>query len=240
MAKKHESGGRTGERSSAARASHAPRTISSRTGFADDRNLSAGAAGNVDREKQGTTGELLERGKERLGELRDSAVDTASEWASDARDAVSTAARRTQETIAPVAESVRENPWPAVLIGAGLAWLIVDGVRGRSSAPGRSPANPVDSDRMTRRAIDAGSGSARSVQDKVWRFVRQNPLLAGATAAGLGVAFSMTLPETERENELLGDTRDAVVDRARNLARGTVEAAQSVAEGVQQIAGGRS
>jgi hypothetical protein len=69
----------------------------------------------------------------------------------------------------------------------------------------------------------------------MWRFVRDNPLLAGAAAAGVGAAISMTLPETTSENELLGDTRDAVVDRAKDIARGTVQAVQEVGETVQRL-----
>ena len=218
MAKKQESAGRTAERSSGIRASHASRVA-------------------PERDQETTTSELLERGKEKLGEFRDTAVDTASEWASDARDAVSTAARRTQETISPVTESVRQNPWPAVLIGAGLTWLIVDGMRSQGRPSRSSASTGGEAERAGQSSAAASGGATRSVQDNVWRFVRRNPLLAGATAVGLGAAFSMTLPETEQENELLGETRDAVVDRAKDMARGTMEAAQSVAETVQQLAG---
>jgi hypothetical protein len=45
----------------------------------------------------------------------------------------------------------------------------------------------------------------------------------------------MTLPETTSENELLGDTRDAVVDRAKDIARGTVQTVQEVGETVQRL-----
>jgi hypothetical protein len=44
-------------------------------------------------------------------------------------------------------------------------------------------------------------------------------------------------PETEQEDELLGEARDAVVTRAKELARGTVEAVRGAADRVQQLAG---
>lgn len=161
-------------------------------------------------EERGTAGELLEQGRESLG----AAVETVGEWAS------------------PVAESVRDNPWPALLISAGLTWLAADSLRGTTTFSSGSSDYPR---RGAARNRSAGR-SGPNVQDRVWRFVRENPLLAGAAAAGVGAVISMTLPESTPENELLGDTRDAVVDRARNLARGAVETVQQVGDTVQRIA----
>jgi ElaB/YqjD/DUF883 family membrane-anchored ribosome-binding protein len=160
------------------------------------------------------------------------AVETVGEWASDARDAASDAMERAQDAVAPVAESVRQNPWPALLISAGLTWLVADSLRGTTTFRSGSSDYPR---RGTARNRTAGR-SAPNVQNRVWRFVRENPLLAGAAAAGVGAAISMTLPETTPENEFLGDTRDAVVDRAKNIARGAVETAQQVGDTVQRLA----
>jgi ElaB/YqjD/DUF883 family membrane-anchored ribosome-binding protein len=169
-------------------------------------------------EERGTAGEILEQGRETFG----AAVETVGDWTSDARDAV-----------APVVESVRQNPWPALLISAGLSWLAADSLRGTTttlkSGSGDYPR------RGAARTRTAGR-SGPSVQDRLWRFVRKNPLLAGAAAAGVGAAISMTLPETTSENDLLGDTRDAVVDRARDIARGTVRTVQEVGDTVQRLA----
>ena len=168
-----------------------------------------------------------------------SAAGTASEWASDARDAVSYAARRAEQRVGPMTKSIRRNPWPAMLIGAGLTWMVVEGMRDRgmlrsSSSPRREQDDPADVE--PRRRV----GMAQRVQDNLRRVVRQRPILAGATAAGIGVVVSLALPETDRENGLLGETRDALVDRAKQAARGTVEAAHGVADGVQHLTGRRS
>ena len=168
-----------------------------------------------------------------------SAAGTASEWASDARDAVSYAARRAQQRVAPMTKSIRRNPWPAMLIGAGLTWMVVEGIRDRgrsrsSSRPRREQDDPADVEPGRR------AGMAQRVQDNLRRVVRQHPILAGATAAGIGVVVSLALPETGRENGLLGETRDALVDRAKQVARGTVEAVHGVADGVQHPTGRRS
>jgi ElaB/YqjD/DUF883 family membrane-anchored ribosome-binding protein len=59
-----------------------------------------------------------------------------------------------------------------------------------------------------------GDLSARAGSE-VSRVIRQNPLAVGVAAAAVGVAIGLTVPETDVENRVLGETRDAVVDRAR-------------------------
>lgn len=209
-----------------------------------DRAGAQSERGGGEAERSGTR-ELMERGRQKAGEIGASASQTASEWASDAREAVSYAARRTQQNIAPMARSIRRNPWPAMLIGAGLTWLVVDGMRNDRGMSKRSNRRRDDdmqgnqSGQMGRTNRREGMAMASRVQNGLTRVVRQRPILAGAAAAGIGVVVSLVLPETERENELLGETRDALVDRAKDAARGTVEAAQGVADSVQQLTGKR-
>jgi ElaB/YqjD/DUF883 family membrane-anchored ribosome-binding protein len=180
-------------------------------------------------EERGTAGEILEQGRETFG----AAVETVGEWTSDARDAASDAMERAQDAVAPVVESVRQNPWPALLISAGLTWLAADSLRGTTST---FKSGSGDYPRRGAARNRTGGRSGPNVQDRLWRFVRENPLLAGAAAAGVGAAISMTLPETTSENDLLGDTRDAVVDRAKDIARGTVRTVQEVGDTVQRLA----
>lgn len=61
------------------------------------------------------------------------------------------------------------------------------------------------------------------------RVVRDNPLVVGAAAALVGVAIGMSIPASETENRLMGETRDSVVDRARGLASEAAEKVQDVA-----------
>jgi hypothetical protein len=50
------------------------------------------------------------------------------------------------------------------------------------------------------------------------RVVRENPLAIGAAAALVGVAIGLSIPSTETENRVLGEARDSVIDRARDMA----------------------
>jgi hypothetical protein len=95
--------------------------------------------------------------------------------------------------------------------------------------------------RATSRAREYTSNATESIQriarqrkNQLQRTMEQNPLLVGASALILGAAFGLAVPETDTENEWMGTTRDAVVNRARDMARGAAnkvqEAASSVAE----------
>lgn len=165
--------------------------------------------------------------------------------AGGARDLLGGAARGTQSTVSGVAGYVREHPWPSLLIGAGATWIAVDAIRGRGN--GAEEARPAASRGqqgrrsrqagLARRAVsavaDAGVGAGR----QVGRFVRDNPLAAGAATLGLGVAVGMAFPSTVAENEMLGEARDKLVRKAKDVARTTAQAVKDTAEGVQRLSG---
>ncbi len=65
--------------------------------------------------------------------------------------------------------------------------------------------------------------------------MRERPLLAGAATLGLGVAVGMAMPSSLTENEMFGETRDKIVSRAREAARGTLDKVRDVAESVERI-----
>jgi ElaB/YqjD/DUF883 family membrane-anchored ribosome-binding protein len=87
---------------------------------------------------------------------------------------------------------------------------------------------------------DAGSRlrdvSSRA-QDGARRLTHENTMAAGAIAAAIGVAIGLALPETRREQELMGEARDSVVGKAKDAARGVAQRVQSAAEQVGKVAG---
>lgn len=71
---------------------------------------------------------------------------------------------------------------------------------------------------------------ARRVEHTFQGSLDDNPLGVAAVALALGAAIGFGLPQTRRENELMGDARDTLLEKAQ-------EAAQNTAEKVQQVAG---
>jgi hypothetical protein len=47
-------------------------------------------------------------------------------------------------------------------------------------------------------------------------------------AATLGIAVGLIIPETDRENRLMGETRDALADRAKGAAQDAVDKAKEL------------
>jgi hypothetical protein len=72
------------------------------------------------------------------------------------------------------------------------------------------------------RRLQAGQHSGEWSSGRVTRILELNPLLVGATTALIGAMIGMALPETERENELMGQARDSVVSGVQETVRDTV------------------
>ena len=156
-----------------------------------------------------------------------------------------------------LAARLRNNPIPATLACVGLSWLAFSSSqpRGweyssprRDYAPGEGQglsesANQIAS-RTREYASDATESMRRMVrrrQNQLQHMIQDNPLLVGAGALLLGAAFGMAVPETETENELMGQARDNVVGRARDMARDAAsqvqDAASSVADAAAKVTG---
>jgi hypothetical protein len=90
--------------------------------------------------------------------------------------------------------------------------------------------------RATERAGEIGEQArtavrqtTRRAQNQLQRAIHENPLAVGAAAAILGAAVGLALPETERENEWMGEARDSVVNKAQDLARGAADRVKDAA-----------
>jgi ElaB/YqjD/DUF883 family membrane-anchored ribosome-binding protein len=90
--------------------------------------------------------------------------------------------------------------------------------------------------RWSRGAAESVRRTSRRAGNRFQSAMRTNPLAVGAIAAGIGAAIGFALPETERENELMGQSRDAMVDRAQDVARDAAERVKNAAESVKGAA----
>ena len=157
-------------------------------------------------------------------------------------------------------DRIRENPVAAVIAGASIGWLLFGG-RGRhhrryaetlDHAPGYAGeyeaydprlATMRESGLSTRdagqRAADAtrrAGEATRRARSQAQRFTRNQPLAAAGVAAVAGLALGFLLPETERENELMGEAREQVMDKAREAARSGAERVKETAQEVAKVA----
>ena len=151
----------------------------------------------------------------------------------------------TSELANSVSRFVSENPGPSVLIGAGLAWLFVNRERSKSRAlPTRLKEKAVHAKDATgstlshaaeatsekvgeaRTATSARLESAKLRVQTTYNTMRQdNPLALGACALAAGLAIGLLLPSTRREDELMGEHRDSLLDQAKRIVEEARDAA---------------
>jgi gas vesicle protein len=82
---------------------------------------------------------------------------------------------------------------------------------------------------------DTARRTSRRAQVKFDDVLRNNPLALGAAAALVGAVVGMTVPATEAENQLMGDARDSVVERARGLANEAANRVSEAADNTQDV-----
>ena len=153
--------------------------------------------------------------------------------------------RTTSELAHSVSQFVSENPGPSILIGAGLAWLFVNRERTKSQAlPTRLKEKAVHAKESTettlshaREATSEKVGEARQatsarfestklkVQSGYNKLREENPLALGACALAAGLAIGLLLPSTRREDELMGEHRDSLLDQAKRIVEEARDAA---------------
>jgi ElaB/YqjD/DUF883 family membrane-anchored ribosome-binding protein len=164
-----------------------------------------------------------------------------------------------------ILERLRDHPIPAALCGIGLTWLAISdrghrversysggefdvaSVEEYDVSPVEESSSVMDTARRAGQKVQEYASDAtatvrrttRQAQSQLQRVINENPLMVGAGALALGAAVGLSLPETEHENEWMGETRDNLVERAQNVARNAVDAAGDTAgEVVKRAFGG--
>ena len=160
-------------------------------------------------------------------------------------------------------DRIRENPVPAAIAAASLAWLAFGsrsprrpdyrpGLYGTTNGEPfvretRIDVNASFDDHAQRdwstqaqqtmtRTTSQLRDTAQDVRYRSRQFASQSPLATGAIAALAGLAIGLMIPETERENELMGDARDSLMERGRETVKDTAAQVQRVASDVTDAA----
>ena len=92
--------------------------------------------------------------------------------------------------------------------------------------------------RTRERVSDLGSRArqqTRRARGGIEHLMEDNPLAVAAGAAILGLAIGLLAPASEREDRLMGSTRDNLVDRAQSTARRVKDAAVEAGQEVREV-----
>jgi len=150
--------------------------------------------------RYGSSG-MLDRAGNRVGDVAGQVRDTASNVTGQAVDTVSNVASQAVDTVSNVASQAQDTAGHFV----DTAQETVSGI------------------------YDQATNQAQRLEDRFGRVMRDNPLAVGAVTLALGAAVGLALPTTEKENELMGDARDSLVQKATSAASETFEKVQQVA-----------
>ena len=174
--------------------------------------------------------------------------------------------KREERTSGSVGGAVVDNALPIALTGIGVAWILSNvrnsrdrGATGEAEGAARADAKVLAPLKLVQGAQRATSAVAKGakrtaggvatgvshgahrVQDGYDNAVRENPLALAAVALAVGALVGLLLPVSRRENELLGEVRDNLLDRAQafasDVASEAVQSAQQVGERVANEAG---
>jgi ElaB/YqjD/DUF883 family membrane-anchored ribosome-binding protein len=146
------------------------------------------------------------------------------------------------EFVQNLAGQVKHHPLPVTLVGIGIAWLMATG-RQQQSAGSSSSKLSEGTQAVRERMSQAGSSisdlgqSARQrfgdltdsaryqverAKDSIDYMMREQPLALGAIGVAIGAVIAAMAPRTRKEDELMGDTRDQLIDQAKEVANAAV------------------
>ena len=72
--------------------------------------------------------------------------------------------------------------------------------------------------------------TAVQARGRLEQMLHDNPLQVGVLALALGGALGLAAPSTPREQQVMGEARDRLVDRVQETAQETMQKVQRVAE----------
>jgi len=86
---------------------------------------------------------------------------------------------------------------------------------------------------------DRASGLRRQAKTQVrrarvgfWQTMEENPLMIGAATLALGIVAGLAIPSTDKEDELMGETRDHLFDEVKEAGQQVLDKGKHVAEAV--------
>jgi gas vesicle protein len=149
-------------------------------------------------------------------------TDEDSGLLSTAKDKVQDVAGSTKDALSSAGDKVSDLAGQAKDQVSGLGHQVAD----KASTLGHQ---------VTDRASDLrrqAKTQVRRARVGFWQTMEENPLMVGAATLALGVIVGLVLPSTDREDELMGETRDHLLDQAKETGQQMLDKSKHVAEAV--------
>ncbi len=163
-------------------------------------------------EHEGRFSSALHGAKDRVSGAAGTAKHAVSDAASSAKHAVGDAASTAKDAVVGAASSAKEAVSDA-------KERVVD-----ATAAARERASE-----LKWQAREQARYRARQAQMGFWQSMEERPLAIGAAALALGVVAGLMAPSTRKEDELMGESRDRLMERAREVGEEALEKGKQVA-----------
>ena len=150
-----------------------------------------------------------------------------------AKETAISAKEKAREIGSGAVNFVRRNPFPVLLAGAGIGWLIVKGRKGAGLAARQKTPYPNERRRLGRKAYAAEKAAeygerARETAISLYRVVESRPLATGLAAAAAGFLAGLLI-KTRKQKRMTGkygpEAAPGARERAGEVTEEEVEAA---------------
>jgi hypothetical protein len=165
--------------------------------------------GFFERAQQSAAAKSISSAQHRAGEMAEQMRDKTKETMHNAQATASAAAQTVKEKASEVAGSVQET-------ASDVANSLYD-----TAAAARE---------RTREARHQARYYSHQAKRSFQYQLSENPLAMGAVAVAAGTVIGLMLPSTQKEDELMGETRDHLMEQAQTTAKETMQKAKHVAE----------
>lgn len=152
---------------------------------------------------------LTSEGREGRSE---SMAGTLSSAAGSITDTASSVAGTISDKASSAVESISNTASSAVETASSAASSTIEGAK-----------------EVVSRAYEKAGEFGHTAQEQYEHYVEERPLAVAAAAAAVGVAIGLAIPSTRYEGELMGETRDNLLDKAGETANDLVAQAKNVA-----------
>lgn len=136
---------------------------------------------------------------------------------------LSSAAGSISNTASDVAGSISDKASSAVEAISNTASSAVESASHAASSTIEGAKN------VASRAYEKAGELGHTAQEQYEHYVEERPLALAAAAAAVGVAIGLAIPSSRYEGELMGETRDNLLDKAGETANDLVAQAKNVA-----------
>ncbi|HEX7183439.1 MAG TPA: DUF3618 domain-containing protein [Thermoanaerobaculia bacterium] len=157
-------------------------------------------------------------------------ADFAADADYDSEGRLSAAAGSVKDAASGAADSVRHAASGAADTVRHAASATRDKVTGAADSVRDSASQLSDRARIKAQQLRYKTRyKTRQAQTSFWETMERNPLAVGVATLALGVVAGLTLPSTRKEDELMGETRDRLLEDAKEKGREVLDKGKQVA-----------